>query len=236
MTESRVHAVTEVERRGLRDRVYERVLAMLLEGDVAPGSRLSIDTLAAQLDVSPTPVREALVQLERTGLVTREALKGYRVAPPLDAPQLDELFTARLMLEVEITRLAVPHASEILDDLREAHARHEEKAEQVAAAMRRGSVDLSATQEYFAADEGFHRVIQRAAHNRYLAQMYEGLGALTHRMRQTVVRGANDVEEAHQEHAAILSAFESGDRRAPVAAMRAHIKGVRARSLKDSEG
>src|SRR5690606_5880841 len=74
--------VGDLERRGLRDRVYDLILEMLLEGDVEPGSRLSIDTLAKQLDVSPTPVREAMVQLERTGLVTREVLKGYRVAPP----------------------------------------------------------------------------------------------------------------------------------------------------------
>ena len=98
--------IGELERRGLRDRVYDLVLEMLLEGDLDPGSRLSIDTLAKQLDVSPTPVREAMVQLERTGLVTREALKGYRVAPPFGPEELSELFDARLMLEVEATRLA----------------------------------------------------------------------------------------------------------------------------------
>ena len=67
-----------IERRGLRDHVYDHILQLLLSGDAAPGERLSIDTIARQLDVSPTPVREAMVQLERTGLVTREALKGYR--------------------------------------------------------------------------------------------------------------------------------------------------------------
>ena len=80
-----------IERRGLRDHVYERILQLLLSGEAAPGARLSIDTIARQLNVSPTPVREAMVQLERTGLVTREALKGYRVAPPLGLAQLQEL-------------------------------------------------------------------------------------------------------------------------------------------------
>ena len=46
--------IGELERRGLRDRVYDLVLEMLLEGDLDPGSRLSIDTLAKQLDVSPS--------------------------------------------------------------------------------------------------------------------------------------------------------------------------------------
>src|SRR5690606_32939295 len=113
-----------IERRGLRDRVYERVLQLLLSGEVAPGARLSIDTLARQLDVSPTPVREAMVHLERTGLVTREALKGYRVAPPLGAAQLRELFDARLILETEAARMATPAGAVMLDELRAAEEEH----------------------------------------------------------------------------------------------------------------
>ena len=97
-----------IERRGLRDHVYERILQLLLSGEAVPGRRLSIDTIARQLEVKQTPVREALVQLERTGLVTREALRGYRVAPPLGLDQLRELFDARIMLETHATRLATP--------------------------------------------------------------------------------------------------------------------------------
>ncbi len=91
---------------GLRDRVYDRVLEFLMGHDVEPGMRLSIDGLARTLGVSPTPVREALVQLERTGLVTREANKGYRVAPPLAGDQLEALFDARLIVESGAVELA----------------------------------------------------------------------------------------------------------------------------------
>lgn len=227
--------VTEMERRGLRDRVYDLILEMLLEGGVEPGSRLSIDTLARQLDVSPTPVREAMVQLERTGLVTREALRGYRVAPPLGPDQLDELFAARLMLEVEAARLATPLAAELLSELRAAHDRHQEWTERIALAMRAGTASVRETQEYFAADAEFHQVILQAAGNRYIMGMHSDLGALTHRLRQAVIRGANDVEQAHAEHAAILAAFESGDADAPREAMRAHLEGVRDRSLHEED-
>lgn len=227
--------VTEMERRGLRDRVYDRILEMLLDGGVEPGSRLSIDTLARQLDVSPTPVREAMVQLERTGLVTREALKGYRVAPPLGADQLDELFAARLMLEVEATKLATPQSRALLPELRAAHERHEQWTQRVAAAMRAGTASIRDTQDYFAADADFHRAILAAAGNRYIMAMHSDLGALTHRLRQAVIRGANDVEQAHAEHAAILEAFESGDPEAPREAMRAHLEGVRDRSLHEED-
>jgi DNA-binding GntR family transcriptional regulator len=225
--------IGELERRGLRDRVYDLVLEMLLEGRVDPGSRLSIDTLAKQLDVSPTPVREAMVQLERTGLVTREALKGYRVAPPFGPEELAELFDARLMLEVEATRMAMPHVAELLPRLREAHDLHRAWAQQVAEAMAEGEGSTRVTQEYFAADAAFHRAIFESSSNRFLVAMHDDLGALTHRLRQAVIRGVNDVEEATAEHAVVLEAFECGDAEAAVAAMRAHISGVRARSMSD---
>lgn len=224
----------ELERRGLRDRVYDLILEMLLEGDVEPGSRLSIDTLAKQLDVSPTPVREAMVQLERTGLVTREALKGYRVAPPLGPAQLTELFDARLMLELEATRLAAPRAAEVLDELRRAHRLHQECADRVVEAMEQGGeVPVRITQDYFDADSAFHRAIFAAAGNRYLVSMQEDLGAMTHRLRQAVLRGTSDVREAHAEHERVLEALEAGDPARATAAMRAHIEGVRTRSVRD---
>lgn len=199
-----------IERRGLRDHVHERILELLLSGGLEPGTRLGIDTIARDLDVSPTPVREAMVQLERTGLVTREALKGYRVAPPLGAEQLAELFDARLMLETTAARMAAPAPSGMLAELREAHERHARAAEHLAAALARGRVEPALTTEYFAADSGFHDVVLHRAGNRYLVQMSETLGAQVHRMRQTALQGVPDIEEAVAEHAAVLDAFAGG--------------------------
>jgi DNA-binding GntR family transcriptional regulator len=230
-----IRGVGEVERRGLRDRVYDLILAMLLEGDMEPGARLSIDTLAKDLDVSPTPVREAMVQLERTGLVTREALRGYRVAPPLGEEQLAELFDARLMLELEATRLATRHADTLLPPLRAALEHHAHESERVVERLARGTVPLSLTRAYFDSDLEFHRTIFAASGNRYVQEMYDSLGALTHRMRQAIIRGPRDVHEAAVEHRAIVAAFASGDPDAPERAMRAHIENVRARSVEDAD-
>src|SRR5690625_5952809 len=76
-----------IRRQILRDEVAELLLQRLLEARWAPGSRLSIDGLARDLEVSPTPVREAMVSLERSGLVEYVALRGYVVAPMLDVEQ-----------------------------------------------------------------------------------------------------------------------------------------------------
>lgn len=221
-----------IERRGLRDHVYERVLELLLGGGLEPGTRLGIDTIARELDVSPTPVREAMVQLERTGLVTREALKGYRVAPPLSVEQLAELFDARLMLETTATRMAAPATPELLDDLRQAQERHARAGEAVTAALAEHRVDPALTAEYFAADTAFHDVVLRHSGNRYLKDMSDTLGAQVHRMRQTGPQGVPDVEEAVAEHEAIVRAFATGGTEPPVAAMHRHITAVRDRSLR----
>lgn len=227
--------VVEVERRGLRDRVYDMILEMLLTGEVEPGSRLSIDSMARLLNVSPTPVREAMVQLERTGLVTREALRGYRVAPPLGADELAQLFDARLVLEPAAAAGAVSAREEYGEALRAAHAAHVAAAQQVIDEHTDAGVPLEVTKRYFAADGEFHRQLFLAAGNHYLLEMYDGLGALVHRMRQAVLGGPDDVREAVAEHEAVLHAVERGDAEAAVVCMRSHIQNVRGRSLRDTE-
>src|SRR5699024_10807268 len=84
-----------IKRQVLRAEVEELILERLLESRWSPGSRLSIDGLARDLEVSPTPVREAMVSLERSGLVEYVALRGYVVAPMLDVEQMTELLDAR---------------------------------------------------------------------------------------------------------------------------------------------
>lgn len=220
-----------IERRGLRDRVYDRILRLLLNGEAAPGARLSIDAIVRQLDVSPTPVREALVQLERTGLVTREAWKGYRVAPPLGRDQLRELFDARIMLESQAAIFATPATAVMLEELRAAEEAHRHTGERMVTAFRAGLTEVELTTAYFAADAAFHRVVFAHCGNRYLTEMSETLGAQLHRMRQSVLHGVNDVREAITEHEAIVDAFAGDDLEAPNLLMRRHIEQVRARSL-----
>lgn len=232
MTSLPLGRVVERERRALRDRVYDRILEMLLMGELESGMRLSPESMAKLFDVSPTPVREAMVQLERTGLVTREALRGYRVAPPLDEAQLAELYEARLMIETTAMRSAAAEAGKVVPALREAHEWHLLAAEAVIKAHGRGDVPLELTHDYFRADTDFHLVPLEHLGNRYIRGMYEDLGALTHRMRQLALRGPDDVHEAVAEHAAILAAFERGDEEACVSAMRAHIENARDRSLR----
>ena len=225
----------DLERKGLRDRVYDLILDMLMTADIAPGARLSIDALARDLKVSPTPVREALVQLERTGLVVREALKGYRVAPPLADEQLEALFDARLVLECGAAELAARNAGALVPLLERAIEEHRAIGSRVreAAHEHGGTWPVELLREYFLIDWNFHHLIFEGTGNPFLIDMSEAISTRVHRMRQTVRSGLSDADQAVAEHAAILEALRSQGPEAAADAMRDHIEKVRIRSRAD---
>ena len=223
-----------LRRQLLRDEVYDALLDMLLEQRLAPGGSLSIDGLARELGVSPTPVREALAFLEHTGLVTRTALKGYAVAPHPSVGQLEELVDARAVLETEALRRAATHES-LLPQLRAAHAGHLAAATAMVEAWTPDAPPpASVMRGYFEADWAFHLAIVETSGNRYLHQMLEQLGTHLHRLVQSAGRGVTDWQAALGEHEEILLALEAGDAEAAVTAMADHLAGVRTRATADA--
>jgi len=223
-----------LRRQLLRDEVYDALLDMLLEQRLAPGGSLSIDGLARELGVSPTPVREALAFLEHTGLVTRTALKGYGVAPHLSVEQLEELVDARTVLETEALRRAAPSEG-LLPQLRADHAGHLAAATAMVEAWTPDAPPpASVMRGYFEADWAFHLTIVETSGNRYLRQMLQALGTHLHRLVQSAGRGVTDWQAALAEHETILLALESGDAEAAVAAMADHLTGVRHRATADA--
>lgn len=219
-----------VRRQVLRAEVEELILQRLLEASWAPGSRLSIDGLARDLEVSPTPVREAMVSLERSGLVEYMALRGYVVAPPLDAEHMTELLDARKVVETAALGRAFRDQDALLEDLDAAHTAH---AEVLARIGEDGSEDYTLLNEHFRADWAFHQVFFTHAENRYLRSMVENLGTYTHRMRQTWSGGPQmfDGHVAHQEHGLILEKVRQHNHDGALAALTAHLDGVLSRSL-----
>lgn len=226
-----------ISRRALRDGVYDALLEKILDGSAPAGSSLTIDALARELAVSPTPVREALVQMEHTGLVTREALKGYRVAPPMSREQLEQLFDMRLILEPAAAERAMARIDELLPQLRAAHARHEAAAEQVRRRLAEGrpaaGEGFAELREYFTADWSFHLAIVRASGNLFLETSLDSLQTHIQRMRQTADHGRLDMEDAVAEHAAVLAAFETRDPATVDDALRRHLRAVAARVSSD---
>lgn len=90
---------------GLRDNVARHLLIAIFSGSIKSGDRLVAQTLARQLGVSATPVREALVELASIGLVQNLPNRGA-VCMPFGVRELREIYQLRRILEVEATRLA----------------------------------------------------------------------------------------------------------------------------------
>lgn len=223
---------TPVVRRALQDEVYDAVLAMLLGGEIAPGAQLGIDGLAARLGVSPTPVREALVRLEATTLVERSAMRGYRVAPPMDAAQVEELFEWRVLVECAAAERAYEHREQLVPALGKARARHAALARDLRAELPDAPSPERATRlrHYVDVDWAFHRLVASHGHNRYLQDVVSRMATNTLRL-QVMSMGVPDAAESLREHGLIEQAFAEGTRDDVSAAVRDHILAVRSRAL-----
>lgn len=203
---------------GVYDGIYEKLMSL----DIPPGARMSIDAIARDLNVSQTPVREALSRLEREGLVHKAHLIGYSAAPQHSRKEFEDLFAFRLLLEPEGARLAA------LNMTPSALARLEEAA----ADMGHGAPPVDRTSRYsrFArTDAHFHDEILKLAGNEVIRHALADQHIHLHLFR--LMFHTRVTQEALEEHESLLSAFRAGDAAAAEAAMRDHISRSRDRLM-----
>jgi DNA-binding GntR family transcriptional regulator len=203
-----------MRRHVLGDEVYEAIKAMVMDHVVRPGDRISIDGLARELDVSPTPVREALARLESEGLASKEPLKGYRATPLLTRHELEDLYRFRGLIEPWAARRAAenPHAA---DELRAEMA----------------SVVVPAGSEYrdyrllAAHDARFHSLIARLSGSEQVLRAFERTHCHLHIFRHYFHKNVGF--EAVAEHQRIADAILGGDPDAAEKAMVNHLENSR---------
>lgn len=198
----------------LGDTVYERIREEILTGDLAAGTRLSVPAVASRLDVSRSPVRDAVLRLIQEGLAREEPRRGAVVAR-ITAADLVTLYEVREVLEGLATRLAVENAGRrLVDGLAEVTRRHE-------AAVR--TSDLAG---HFEADTTFHRLIREASGNAEVCHMLDRIGGKVRlAMRATSVTAGP--RQALRDHKAILAAIRKGHPADAEAVARAHIARLR---------
>jgi DNA-binding GntR family transcriptional regulator len=199
--------------------VYEAVKALIMDHVIAPGSRLSIDQLARDLQVSPTPIREALARLESDGLAIKEPLRGYSTTPVLTEAEVEQLFEFRGVIEVWAAARAAERRSDA--DLARLHAEL-------------ASVDSVPAGENYEAYRGlanhdtrFHLLVAALAGNDFLAGAFARTHAHLHLFRLNYTAGLGVTAIAG--HRDIVAAIEAGDSDAASAAMRAHLTASQAR-------
>ncbi|MDX3850951.1 GntR family transcriptional regulator [Streptomyces sp. AK02-01A] len=199
----------------MADSVYEAIKAMVMDHEIQPGARVGIEALARTLDVSPTPVREALARLESEGLVTKRSLAGYRATELLTPQGLEELFEMRLLLEPRAAALAAANADEAQLDRIEGFV--EEMRERPGSGER-----YVLYSEFAAADQRFHEAIAEAADRPLLAEAVSRLHSHLHIFRLSSLPGAGPLTLA--EHDRILRAVLRRNSERAAEAMTEHLR------------
>jgi DNA-binding GntR family transcriptional regulator len=207
--------------KGLADEVYDVIFNKLMLLEIAPASRITVDNLVRELGVSHTPIREALGRLEGEGLVEKAHFVGYSAAPQISRKRFDELYELRLLLEPYAAR----HAAVNMEKAALTHL--EEIATEMSAL---GSNNQRLHYSNFARlDAVFHDEILGIAGNQLVRDTLSHLHTHFHIFR--LMFQARVTEEALNEHAAMLTAFEHKDGAAAEVAMRDHIARSRERLL-----
>jgi DNA-binding GntR family transcriptional regulator len=211
LTENREAPPIPIRRRPLHDEATERIRDMIVEGRLAAGEWINETELCQQLQISRTPLREALKVLATEGLVELVARRGAYVAQ-LSMRELVDLFEALSGIEGLAAELAAVRMSAVdLETLRQLQVRieHRHKAR-----------DRHA---YFHDNQELHKSIVRFSGNSAIVDIHARLIARVRRARYQAILSEERWSESVQEHALILAALESRDGRRASDLMRKHV-------------
>lgn len=172
--------------------VHTRIREAILTGELKSGARVDQNQIAASLNVSLAPVREALKGLEGEGFVTIVPRRGVFVANASIA-NLDELYFARALIEGETIYQAVPHLTS--DGL----TKLQELVDRMKAVSTAGDINA-----YIALNREFHLGIYRVLSNQTLLQIIQNLWERSELYRYRYMFIAHNPQRVHQEHQLIL--------------------------------
>ena len=198
---------------GLTEEVYARLFEQLMTHSIAPGTKLSVDALSRSLNVSQTPIREALARLEAQGLVTKVHLVGYRVADRITPDRLEQIYEFRLLTEPHMAAMAAEKMSD--------EARSDLLAQQQHMASDCRFDTPQSYANFSRLDEAFHHAIASGSGNKVLEAALSDLHVHVHLFRMSQPPTA--VLDAVEEHNRIAQTIAAADPRGAEASMREHI-------------
>jgi len=195
----------------LRDRVEQSLSAAIISGEMPPGELYSAPTLASRFNVSPTPVREAMLNLEKRGFVEAVRNKGFRVTTVNDR-DLREIVAVRQMLEAPPMHDVAAHFP--VDRM--------EYFRGLADDIRRG-VEEGDLGTYLAADHTFHLALLEITGNRSLVALVADLRSRTRLTGLASMLGSTTLGESAAEHHELLDLLAAGDGEGAARLMTRHI-------------
>ena len=187
----------------------------IVHGRRAPGTSLDETILAREFAVSRTPIREAIRQLEMTGLVEARAHRGAVVCD-VSPERLDDMFAVMRELEALCARLAA--SAMTAGERAGLRALHD-----ASAALVRGE----RRDAYVASNDAFHDAIYDASRNGFLAETTRHVRLRLSPFRRAQFEAHGRMAHSFAEHERIVAAIERGDAAATEAEMRVHLGEVR---------
>lgn len=208
-------------RESLHEQTYQALRTSILSGELTPGNRLVETQLAQQLGVSRTPIREALRQLQREGLVMIDTSGGLRVIS-VSVQDAVHLYDCRIALEQAAVREACLNASDrTLDELQQSVAQAER-------AVQRETSTLN-TFEMLNLDYQFHRKIAESTDNPWLTGLLDQVFDKMMLLRVQTTRHNPKVLEICHEHRKICAAIASRDPETAIESIQAHLNASKKR-------
>lgn len=205
-------------RANLRQQVAEVLRGAVITGEMQPGVLYSAPSLAEKFGVSATPVREAMLDLVKEGLINTVRNKGFRVTD-LSERELDELAEVRMLIEVPTVASIAERYTHAWDatitQLRK------DAAEIVTCAEKR---DLIA---YVEADRRFHLGLLALAGNHHLVEVVGSLRARSRLYGLEELAAQGTLTRSAAEHAELLDLVQANDAQQAATLMRRHIGHVR---------
>tara|TARA_R110002094_G_scaffold194841_4_gene168054 strand:- start:2252 stop:2917 length:666 start_codon:yes stop_codon:yes gene_type:complete len=199
------------QRRRLADEVYDQLVKAIMDREIGPDDRLVQEKLAAELDISRTPVREALLRLEKEGVLHLANSGGFRLAKISEEETL-ELYQARAAIEGQAARiLAARGDAGELNALRKLITETE-------------TMDNPTTRDYFVANRTIHRAFMEAAGNRFLLEMFDMIWGRAMAFHLFAAIENADISKSLGNHIELVDVIATGDRGAALEAFTDHIQ------------
>jgi len=210
-----------------KKKVYDAIRHKLLTAALKPGARLSEATLAKEMGVSRTPVREALIQLGRDGLLEIMPHVGTYVKK-LNRDEIAELFDLREMLETYAAARTAQRINEVeLDEMRK-NCLMMESLNKMIIGENIGELSETLSLRLNICDVAFHSSLIAAANSPRVSRIIRDFHILTnlclHGPRDKTLKLHDDLVRVVEDHAAIVRALESRDAEKAASHIRGHIR------------
>jgi DNA-binding GntR family transcriptional regulator len=198
-------------RTSLVEQAYQEIRHRILDNVLPPGHQALESELAAALDISRTPVREALIRLQKEGLVQVVPRHGMRVLPvsPADMAEIYTVLSALECAAAELVAARRPSEAELKPLI--------EATRDMDRALKAEDLDAWAV-----ADERFHRTLAELARNQMLLETIGNFWDRAHRARMITLRLRPKPVNSTREHTQLVERLRAGDAKGAIDVNRAH--------------